>query len=93
VSHLRGAVQTCNEIIETQLKFLVNSADPICIELDAGTHDGQVADDTILWTIEVRQKQLGPLMHNSPPKFTTVRIHMLVPGPGEFNLEKFSDVK
>jgi hypothetical protein len=67
----------------------LNSADAICIELDAGTHDGQVADDTILWTIEVGEKQLGPLMHNSPPKLTTVRIHVLVPGLGEFNLENF----
>jgi hypothetical protein len=62
---------TCNEIIEIQLKFLVNSA---------------VA---ILWTLEVGLKQLGPLMHNSPPKLTTVRIHVLVPGLGEFNLENF----
>ena len=73
---------TCNEIIETQLKFLVNSADAIRIELNAGTHRSKVADDTILRIIEVGQKQLGPLMHNSPPKLTTVRIHVLVPGLG-----------
>src|ERR1700733_10189090 len=29
---------TCDKIIETQLKLLMNSADAICIELDAGTH-------------------------------------------------------
>ena len=28
---------TCDKIIETQLKFLVNLADAICIELDAST--------------------------------------------------------
>jgi hypothetical protein len=28
-------------------------------------------------------------MHNSPPKLTTVRIHVLVPGLGDFNLENF----
>jgi hypothetical protein len=80
---------TGNEIIETQLKFLMNSADAICIELYAGTHCRKVPDDTILRTIEVGQKQLGPLMHNSPPKLTTVRINVLVPGLGDFNLENF----
>jgi hypothetical protein len=55
---------TCDKIVEAQLKFLLNFTDPIRIELYASTQCRQVADDTILGTIEVGQKQLSPLTHN-----------------------------
>jgi len=48
-----------------------------------------------LWTTQscglskLGKKQLGPLIHNSPPKLATVRIHVLVPELRELNIENF----